>query len=205
MIRVGTGGWTYEPWRGTFYGSQKPESFRKWRRETPDGFVFALKGPRFATNRRELLAEITDPVAIFGPGWQDANELTHHKRHPVRIDEQELAEIYARHIGVLNIRNGGLVINGLNQRHFAPYIQGTPVVTDAQPDIPHCFDPGDDILVYQDAAELRAIQARLRQDPAWAALIGVAGQRRVLAQHTYAHRLDTIAAFAGVNTTKPHR
>ena len=79
------------------------------------------------------------------------------------------------------------------------------MITDAQPDIPHCFDPGDDILVYHDAAELRAIQARLRHDPGLAALIGVAGQRRVLAQHTYAHRLDTIAAFAGVNTTKPHR
>jgi uncharacterized protein YecE (DUF72 family) len=80
-IRIGVGGWTYEPWRGefypeglaqkrelefasrkltsieingTFYGSQKPESFRKWRDETPDDFVFAVKGPRFATNRREL-------------------------------------------------------------------------------------------------------------------------------------------------------
>lgn len=163
-----------------------------------------------AANRRELLAQIADPVAIFGPGWQDANELAHHKRHPVRIDERELAEIYARHIGVLNIRNGGLVINGLNQRHFAPYIQSTPVITDAQPDIPHCFDPGDDILVYHDAAELRAIQARLRHDPGLAALIGVAGQRRVLAQHTYAHRLDTIAALAGikpagVKTSKPHQ
>ena len=37
---------------GTYYGSQKPESFRKWARETPDDFVFAVKGPRFATNRR---------------------------------------------------------------------------------------------------------------------------------------------------------
>ena len=80
-IRVGVGGWTYEPWRGpfypeglahkrelefasrkltsieingTFYGSQKPESFAKWHDETPDGFVFALKGPRYATNRRAL-------------------------------------------------------------------------------------------------------------------------------------------------------
>jgi uncharacterized protein YecE (DUF72 family) len=80
-IRIGVGGWTYEPWRGsfypeglaqkreleyasrqltsieingTFYGSQKPASFRKWRDETPDGFVFAVKGPRFTTNRREL-------------------------------------------------------------------------------------------------------------------------------------------------------
>jgi len=80
-IYVGIGGWTFEPWRGTFYpeklsqkreleyasqhltsievngtyyGSQKPESFRKWHDETPEGFVFSLKGPRFATNRKEL-------------------------------------------------------------------------------------------------------------------------------------------------------
>jgi len=80
-IRVGVGGWTYEPWRGvfypeslvqkreleyaaskltsieingTFYGSQKPASFAKWRDETPDGFIFSLKAPRYATHRRVL-------------------------------------------------------------------------------------------------------------------------------------------------------
>jgi uncharacterized protein YecE (DUF72 family) len=80
-IRIGVGGWTYEPWRGTFYpgglahkrelefasrkltsieingtyyGSQKPASFAKWHDETPDDFVFAVKAPRFATNRRVL-------------------------------------------------------------------------------------------------------------------------------------------------------
>ncbi|MDB6084639.1 MAG: hypothetical protein JWN43_2520 [Gammaproteobacteria bacterium] len=80
-IRIGIGGWTYEPWRGTFYpdklpqkreleyasrqltsievngtfyGSQKPATFAKWRDETPDGFVFSLKAPRFATNRNAL-------------------------------------------------------------------------------------------------------------------------------------------------------
>ena len=80
-IRIGVGGWTYEPWRGifypdglaqkrelefasrqltsieingTYYGSQKPESFAKWHDETPDDFVFSVKGPRFATNRRVL-------------------------------------------------------------------------------------------------------------------------------------------------------
>ncbi|WEK49972.1 MAG: DUF72 domain-containing protein [Candidatus Kaistia colombiensis] len=91
MIRVGVGGWTFEPWRdnfypaglpqkreleyasskltsieinGTYYGSQKPESFRKWAEETPDDFVFALKGPRFATNRR-ILAEAGDSISRF--------------------------------------------------------------------------------------------------------------------------------------------
>jgi uncharacterized protein YecE (DUF72 family) len=81
MIRVGIGGWTYEPWRGafypaglrqadelahasreltsievngTFYRTQSPASFRKWAQETPDNFVFALKGPRYATNRNQL-------------------------------------------------------------------------------------------------------------------------------------------------------
>jgi uncharacterized protein YecE (DUF72 family) len=90
-IRVGVGGWTFEPWRGTFYpeglpqkreleyasrqlgsieingtfyGSQKPESFQKWHDETPDDFVFALKAPRFATNRRKL-AEAGESIERF--------------------------------------------------------------------------------------------------------------------------------------------
>jgi uncharacterized protein YecE (DUF72 family) len=90
-IHIGIGGWTFEPWRGvfypdklpqrqeleyaaskltsieingTFYGSQKPESFRKWKSEVPDGFVFSLKGPRFATNRR-VLAEAGDSIKRF--------------------------------------------------------------------------------------------------------------------------------------------
>ncbi|MBP0595923.1 DUF72 domain-containing protein [Paraburkholderia sp. LEh10] len=90
-IRVGVGGWTFEPWRGvfypegltqkreleyasrqlttieingTFYGSQKPASFVKWRDETPDDFVFALKAPRYATHRREL-AQARDSIERF--------------------------------------------------------------------------------------------------------------------------------------------
>jgi len=95
MIRVGIGGWVYKPWRGTFYppglpqarelehasravttieingtfyGSQKPESFRRWAAETPDDFVFSLKGPRFATHRG-VLAEAGPTIErFFGSG-----------------------------------------------------------------------------------------------------------------------------------------
>ena len=91
QIRIGIGGWTFEPWRGTFYpeglvqkreleyasrklttieingtfyGSQKPATFIKWHDETPDDFVFSLKAPRFATNRR-VLAEAGESVERF--------------------------------------------------------------------------------------------------------------------------------------------
>jgi uncharacterized protein YecE (DUF72 family) len=80
-IRIGIGGWSYEPWRGTFYPrdlphkleleyasqrltsieinatfyrTQKPETFSAWRDSTPEGFVFSLKAPRYTTNRRTL-------------------------------------------------------------------------------------------------------------------------------------------------------
>jgi uncharacterized protein YecE (DUF72 family) len=91
MIRVGIGGWVFAPWRGTFYPkglpqarelahasskitsieinatfyrTQKPDSFRKWADETPDDFVFSLKGPQFASNRR-VLAEAGPSIERF--------------------------------------------------------------------------------------------------------------------------------------------
>jgi uncharacterized protein YecE (DUF72 family) len=90
-IRVGIGGWTYEPWRGTFYpqglaqkrelefasravtaieingtyySSFKPASFASWAAAAPDGFIFAVKASRFCTNRK-VLAEAGESIARF--------------------------------------------------------------------------------------------------------------------------------------------
>jgi uncharacterized protein YecE (DUF72 family) len=49
---------------GTFYRTQKPAVFAKWRDETPDGFVFSLKATRYATNRTRL-AEAGESVERF--------------------------------------------------------------------------------------------------------------------------------------------
>jgi uncharacterized protein YecE (DUF72 family) len=90
-VRIGIGGWTYEPWRGTFfpekwphkreldyaaskltaievngtyYGSQKPATFASWAKAVPDGFVFTLKASRYCTNRK-VLAEAGESIARF--------------------------------------------------------------------------------------------------------------------------------------------
>jgi uncharacterized protein YecE (DUF72 family) len=134
-IRIGIGGWTFEPWRGvfyptdlkqkdelsyasrhltsieingTYYGSQKPETFRKWASEAPDGFVFTLKGNRFCTQRK-LLAEAGESVERFysqgvtgmgdklGPVlWQ----LPHTKRFDPADFEAFLALLPRTHDGV---------------------------------------------------------------------------------------------------------
>jgi uncharacterized protein YecE (DUF72 family) len=90
-IRVGIGGWTFEPWRGSFYPEKwpikreleyasrhvtaievngtyysgfKPATFAGWAQTAPDGFVFALKASRYCTNRK-VLAEAGESIAKF--------------------------------------------------------------------------------------------------------------------------------------------
>lgn len=90
-IRVGIGGWTYEPWRGifyppkwpharelehaasrmsaieingTYYRLQSPDSFSKWADATPDDFMFTVKASRFCTNRKQL-ADAGESIARF--------------------------------------------------------------------------------------------------------------------------------------------
>ncbi|MBX3562527.1 MAG: DUF72 domain-containing protein [Sphingomonas sp.] len=90
-IRVGIGGWDFDPWRGsffpaglpkakqldyvgqqlsateinaTYYRTQKPELFARWAKAVPDGFQFALKASRFCTNRRNL-GEAAESIGKF--------------------------------------------------------------------------------------------------------------------------------------------
>lgn len=90
-VRIGISGWTYKGWRGvfypeklphkqelafaaqtfptieingTFYSMQRPSSYAKWAAETPEGFVFAVKGSRYITHLRRL-REIRTALANF--------------------------------------------------------------------------------------------------------------------------------------------
>lgn len=91
VIKIGVGGWTYEPWRGvfypkdlphkrelefasralssieingTYYSTFKPQVWRSWREETPDRFTFAVKASRYCTNRK-VLAEAGESINRF--------------------------------------------------------------------------------------------------------------------------------------------
>jgi uncharacterized protein YecE (DUF72 family) len=93
-IRIGIGGWTFAPWRnnfypaklvqrreleyasrqlraieinGTYYGAQKPATYARWAAETPAGFVFSLKAPRYVTESKRL-AEAGKGVSGFVHG-----------------------------------------------------------------------------------------------------------------------------------------
>jgi uncharacterized protein YecE (DUF72 family) len=94
-IRVGISGWRYKGWRGTFYpkgvaqrrelefaaehfdtielnGSfysmQRPQSFKQWDDETPDDFVFAVKGSRYITHMLKLKDAETPLANFFAQG-----------------------------------------------------------------------------------------------------------------------------------------
>lgn len=101
LIRVGVGGWDYEPWRGsyyppklpkarqlehmaarltavevnaTYYKLQKPELYQRWAKSVPEGFRFALKGSRFCSNRK-VLGEAGEAVQRFcGQGLTELGE-----------------------------------------------------------------------------------------------------------------------------------
>jgi spore maturation protein CgeB len=66
------------------------------------------------------------------------------------------------------------------------------VVAEDQPDLAACFEPGAEVVVWRDIAELNETYERLRRAPQSAAAIGARGRRRVLADHTYARRLEAL-------------
>lgn len=104
----------------------------------------------------------------------------------------KLADIYSRYRWALNMRNENNVIHGLNHRSFEPYMQGTPVLHDDLADLPQCFEPGREILVYRDAEQLNDLSHRAERESSWLLEIGARGKQRVLAEHTYEHRAQTI-------------
>lgn len=147
-IRTGIGGWTFAPWRdnfypkglvqrreleyasrrlstieinGTYYGTQKPATYAKWRDETPDGFVFSAKAPMRIMQSRTL-AKTGPQVEDFVGGISELGDrlgpLVWQFDRGTRIERGDFAEFLSllprscdgralRH--VLDVRDPGFV------------------------------------------------------------------------------------------------
>jgi uncharacterized protein YecE (DUF72 family) len=144
-VRVGVGGWTYEPWRGvfypkglahrreleyasrhltaieinaTFYSRQKPESWRKWGEAAPAGFQFSLKASRFSTARK-VLADGAGSLDIFlNQGFTELGD----KLGPINWQFADTKQFdrddFARFLDlILDVQNGVTLRHALEVRH----------------------------------------------------------------------------------------
>ncbi len=127
MIRTGIGGWVYPDWRkgrfypeglpqkreleyasrtlgaieinGTYHSLQKPESFRKWREATPEGFKFAVKGSSYISNRKVLASAGESMVKFFAQGLEELGDrlgpIVWQMMHTKKFDAEDLAAFFA--------------------------------------------------------------------------------------------------------------
>jgi uncharacterized protein YecE (DUF72 family) len=214
-IHIGIGGWNYEPWRGvfypkglpqakelayaasqltsieinsTFYGSQKPETFRKWAAAVPDGFVFSVKGPRFATNRR-VLAEAGDSIKRF----IDSGVLELHDRLGPMLwqfapTKKFDAEDFAKFLKLLPAKAGGLKLRHVVEvRHpsfrTAEFVAlargfGTPIVFTDHATYPSFADATGDFIYarLQGGKDSIATAYPAKELDAWAGRLRAWGQ-----------------------------
>jgi uncharacterized protein YecE (DUF72 family) len=127
MIRTGIGGWVYPDWRkgnfypegltqkreleyaaralgaieinGTYHSLQKPESFRKWREATPEGFKFAIKGSSYISNRKVLASAGESMVKFFGQGLEELGDrlgpILWQMMHTKKFDAEDVTAFFA--------------------------------------------------------------------------------------------------------------
>jgi spore maturation protein CgeB len=142
-------------------------------------------------HRGEIVSALASPIAIYGRGWERMNNRLH-TIHNHLINIRRVAKLYGTHRAVLNVMNEMNVKHGLNQRNFEPLACKSVLLTEQARDLELCFEPGTEILAYKDADELNDLYNRVRQDVSFAQRIAEAGFRRLMAEHTYTHRIQAM-------------
>lgn len=172
-------------------------------RRAPPAVAFESRDPRLlmvanpTPLRRAVIAAVERPMVVRGPGWAPT-EVAIHDIQAGRVPDRRVPALYGAHRAALNIRNEINVVSGLNQRNFEPCLAGACLITDDQPDLSACFEPGREVLAWKSPEELNAHYLRVLAEPAFAERVAVAGRTRVLAHHTYAHRLTALARAVGL-------
>lgn len=146
-----------------------------------DRLVFAGK---CSPHRHEAFAQMRAtglPLDLYGPGSRNRLKFWRNRR----LSSAAIAELYRSYIAVLNLPQPGNTERGLNLRAFEiPAAGGIGTYPDV-PDLPLCFVPGEEILVYRSPSDLAAQIAELKKNPARAEQIIRAGHARILKDHTF--------------------
>jgi spore maturation protein CgeB len=139
---------------------------------------FFLRAAELAPSRSFLLG---------GSGWDD-RPLPPNVRPLGHVSTRDHNVLNATPLAVLNVSRESMAANGFSPatRVFEAAGAGACLVTDAWEGIKLFLEPGEEVLVAEDGAEVAELVEQL--DPAQARAIGEAARRRVLAEHTYAHR-----------------
>lgn len=150
--------------------------------------------------RENVVRTLRRPARIIGTDWSSLTCSRLHQVQNHKISRAALIRLYQSYQTVLNVRNEINVENGLNQRSFEPLACGAVVLNDDLADLPRCFDPGREILIYRNSDELNELINRLQREPAFGMQVAEAGRQRVLAEHTYQHRIQFILNDLGLHS-----
>jgi spore maturation protein CgeB len=163
---------------GRFAASNIPAAARR------SSLVFA---GNCTPDRHDAIARVRaagEPVSIYGPHAGNGVRFWRNRSY----SSASLARLYGSYLASLNLLQFGNTRNALNLRAFEIPCAGGLGTFPEVLDLPGCFEPDREILVYRTLEEFPEIMARLRRDPSIADAIIAAGRKRVIAEHTYTHR-----------------
>ena len=149
-----------------------------------------------ATSRREALLQhvVEFGLALWGPGWRGTSLRDYCRGESLKTEE--FVQAYGGASVAVNIHHtmdGGDANEAYcNQRCFELASVGVLQVVDRRADLERWFTPEDEILVFENALHLRRIVEDALQDQTAVERIAQAGRARVLAEHTYIHRMMTV-------------
>lgn len=151
--------------------------------------IFFIGNP--AQDRLEMLQKMTKPITLIGSKWGKYSLQTH-AIIPKNISLNKIAEYYKSCQGILNMKQGYNVRNGLNMRSFEATACGALMIHDNVIDIKKHFISNKEILTYNTIEELNDLLTAIEKYPAQFYEIARQGMQRTLSEHSYHKRISTM-------------
>jgi spore maturation protein CgeB len=143
-------------------------------------------------DRVKMLAQLTEwDLRVYGVGWDGVEESLKRCVRTEPVYGLKKAKVYSASRVSINV-HGPHMVAGENFRVFEVAACGGVCVSTFKPDLARCFEPGAEVVVFDDADDLTEKLRHYLSHPDELAAVGRAGRRRVLAEHTYDHRAAVI-------------